>query len=118
METGIRAIDNFFIQPAEPLKSSLEYLRYFLNHYNPDVTEEWKYRLPFYYFKGKMFCYLWIDKNSQHPYIGIVEGGKIDHPMLVAGDRKRMKVMYIDPLQDIPVKDIKEVLDMAVKHYK
>lgn len=118
MDTSLRAIDNFFLQHAEPIKSTLEYLRHFLNTYHVDITEEWRYKLPFYCYNGKMFCYLWVDKKTQHPYIGIVEGGKLDHPLLVSGNRKRMKVMFIDPQRDVPTEDIKIVLDMALKLYR
>ena len=34
------------------------------------------------YYQQKMFCYLWTDKKTHEPYIGIVEGNKIDHPLL------------------------------------
>lgn len=118
MDGTLRPIDNFFLQRTEPLKGCLEYLRHFMNNYNPGITEEWKYKLPFYYYKGKMFCYFWIDKKTQQPYIGVVEGGRIDHPLLVAGERKRMKVIYIDAAQDVPTDVLTEVLDMALKYYK
>ncbi|RYY34478.1 MAG: DUF1801 domain-containing protein, partial [Sphingobacteriaceae bacterium] len=89
---NLRPIDEFFLNKYEPAKSCLQALRQFMLNYHPAITEEWKYKLPFYYYKGKMFCYFWVDKKSGQPYIGIVEGGRIEHPMLVQGDRKRMKI--------------------------
>ncbi|WP_305775238.1 DUF1801 domain-containing protein [Flavobacterium sp. ACN6] len=32
-----------------------------------DITNVLKYGMPFFCYKGKMFCYLWIHKNSNSP---------------------------------------------------
>lgn len=114
----LRPIDEFFLEKEEPVKSCLQALREILLNYNPNITEEWKYRLPFYCYKGKMFCYLWMDRNTKQPYIGVVEGGRIDHPLLMQGDRKRMKVILVDANCDIPVKEIESILDIARGFYK
>jgi hypothetical protein len=118
MDNSIRPIDNYFLQKTEPVKSCLEYLRLYMQNYNTGITEEWKYGMPFYYYKGKMFCYLWTDKKTHQPYIGIMEGRNIDHPMLVQDDRKRAKILYINANEDIPADMITGVLNMALKFYK
>jgi hypothetical protein len=56
-------LDNFFAQQPEPAKSCMEYLRAYIIKQSPYITEEWKYGLPFYYYNGKMFCYLWTHKK-------------------------------------------------------
>ncbi|RVU02730.1 DUF1801 domain-containing protein [Mucilaginibacter limnophilus] len=114
----LRPIDDFFLNKEEPVKSCLQALREILLNYNPRITEEWKYSMPFYCYNGKMFCYLWVDKQTSQPYIGVVEGGRIDHPLLMQGDRKRMKVINIDANCDIPLSEIKSVLDIALTFYK
>ena len=43
-----------------------------------------------------MFCYLWVNKKTHQPYIGIVEGRKIEHPLLIIEKRSRMKIMLLD----------------------
>ncbi|MCB0696898.1 MAG: DUF1801 domain-containing protein, partial [Chitinophagaceae bacterium] len=75
-------------------------------------------RMPVYYYKGKMFCYIRVHKKYKEPYIGVVEGGKIEHPNLLKEDRARMKIFLIDPSEDIPVDTIKEVLEIAMTFYK
>jgi Domain of unknown function (DU1801) len=115
----MKALDDFYEQQVEPNKGSLLALRYILLNKDHSLTEEWKYRLPFFYYKGKMLCYLWIDKKTKQPYIGWVDGNKIDHPLLVQANRKRMKVLYIDPYKDIPVKIIHYILKQALSlHHK
>ena len=70
--------------------------------------------MPFYCIDGKMCCYLWFHKKWKVPYIGFVEGGKLDHPDLLMEKRARMKILLIDPHKNIPVKKLnglfKEVL--------
>ena len=114
----MREIDNFFLQKDEPLKSCLIFLREFISAYDKNITEAWKYKMPFYCYKGKMFCYLWVNKKTQQPYIGIVEGRKIEHPLLIIEKRSRMKIIMLDAQQDIPVKTIGEILKMAIDIYQ
>jgi len=92
-------------------------LREIILKFDTQVTEHWKYKVPFYYYKGKPFCYLWQDNKTQQPYIGIVKGHLIDHPNLTKGNRKKMKVFMIEPEKDIPIEDIYEVFKSSTKFY-
>lgn len=114
----LRPIDEFFIKLEEPFKSTMLFLRDYIPTLSDDITEEWKYKLPFFYYKGKMFCYMWIHKKYKQPYLGIVQGGKINHPDLLKEDRARMKILLINPEEDIPVEKIKEILEEAMTFYK
>jgi hypothetical protein len=114
----LRDIDNFFLEKPEPAKSCLLFLREFILVYDKNITEAWKYKMPFYCYKGKMFCYLWVDKKTKQPYIGIVEGRKIEHPLLIVEKRSRMKIMKLDAAEDIPVETIDTILKMALDVYK
>ena len=113
----MKETDNFYLQKEEPLKSCLSALRQIILDRNIDITEAWKYRMPFFCYKGKMFCYLWIDKKTNFPYLGIVEGNKIDHPGLIRDDRLRMKIMKFDPTHDLPLEMILPILDAALNLY-
>jgi len=114
----MRDIDNYFLQKDEPVKSCLLFLREHIQSLDPNITEAWKYRMPFYCYKGKMFCYLWTDKDNGQPYIGIVEGRKIDHPLLIQGSRARMKILFIGPNDDLPLEIIDEILLAALSFCK
>jgi hypothetical protein len=113
----LRPIDNYFLQKDEPIKSCLEFLREFILKTDPEIKEHWKYGMPFYYYKDKMFCYLWTHKKYGQPYIGLAEGGRIDHPDLLLEKRARMKILLIDPHKNIPQKKIGIILKMAMKLY-
>ena len=81
------------------------------------ITETWKYSMPFFCFKGKMFCYLWFHKKYQLPYIGIVEGKNIEHPDLILEKRARMKIFLLDPTMYLPIETIEEILKKALAFY-
>ncbi len=114
----LRESDNFYLQKDELVKSCLYALREIILSQDKDITAEWKYGAPFFCYKGKMFCYLWVDKKLGQPYIGIVEGKHIHHPDLKQGNRSRMKIIQFDPAKDLPVKKIRLILKQAVDLYK
>ena len=114
----LRPIDQYFLRQEEPAKSCLQFLRTFILQQDGNITEAWKYGMPFYCYKGKMFCYLWQHKKYHQPYIGIVEGAAIDHPDLLQEKRARMKILLIDPELDIPVKKVKAILKEVIALYK
>jgi len=114
----LKDLDNYYATKDEPSKSCLLAMRSLILKHDKDITEAWKYKMPFFCYKGKMFCYLWIQKNTNIPYIGIVEGKRIDHPCLIIEGRSRMKIMLIDPDKDIPLKEINKILKQAIGFYK
>ncbi len=114
----LRPIDNYFLTLDEPIKSTMLFLREFIPSLDACITEEWKYKLPFYYYNGKMFCYLWVHKKYKQPYIGIVAGDKLNHPDLLLEKRAKMKILLVDPEQDIDVKKITAILKEALLYYR
>jgi hypothetical protein len=74
--------------------------------------------MPFFCYKGKMFCYLWLHKKFEQPYLGIVEGKWLNHPDLIMEKRSRMKIMLFDPRKDLPLKTIEKILQQAIDLYK
>jgi hypothetical protein len=94
------------------------FLRSHILKQDSNLTESWKYGMPFYCFNKKMICYLWVHKKFRQPYIGIVEGKKINHPELLTEKRARMKILLINPELDIPVKKINGILKEVIALYK
>jgi hypothetical protein len=111
-------IDNYFLKQDEPIKCCLQFLREHILKKDRNITETWKYGMPFYCYSGKMFCYLWVHKKYKKPYLGIVEGKKINHPDLLIEKRARMKILLIDADKDIPVKKINYILKEILSLYK
>ncbi|SMD02804.1 DUF1801 domain-containing protein [Pedobacter africanus] len=110
-------LENFYLQQDEPFRGCLMALRDLILKQDRQITAEWKYKLPFFYYRGRMFCYLWIHKKHLQPYIGIVNGNKIDHPDLIVEKRARMKILLVDPQKDLPIEKIRLILNKALALY-
>lgn len=113
----LSAIDEYFLNQQEPEKSILLCLRHFILNFRPGIQEVWQYGMPFYTYNGKRCCYLWLHKKFKQPYMGIVDGIKIDHPDLMQEKRARMKILLLDPARDIPLDTIKNILNEVLALY-
>ncbi|WP_435353307.1 DUF1801 domain-containing protein [Emticicia sp. SJ17W-69] len=114
----MKELDDFYLQLDEPNKSCLLALRDIILAQDKDITVAWKYKLPFFCYKEKMFCYLWIRPKTKHPYIGFVEGKHIEHPDLLAEKRSRIKILLFDPNEDLPIEIIETIIQKAIHLYK
>jgi hypothetical protein len=115
---NMKAIDDFYFKQAEPIKSTLLALKSIILSQDKEITNEWKYGMPFFCYRGKMFCYLWVHKKLEQPYIGLVEGKHFDQSFLIQEKRSRMKIMLLDQTKDLPVERIASVLKQALNLYK
>lgn len=114
----ISDLEHFYLNNKEPARACLLALKTIILKMDDNVSSCWKYRMPFFCFKGKMFCYLWTDKKTKEPYIGIVEGNRMSHPLLEQGKRSRMKILRINPEKDLPVELIELILNQALDFYR
>jgi hypothetical protein len=114
----MKALDNFYNSLQEPNKGAMIALREIILAQDEHITPEWKYNTPFFYYKGKMFCYIWIHKKFKQPYIAFVEGKQFDEPFLLQEDRKRIKIMLIDAEADMPIKILQKLIKKGLALYK
>lgn len=114
----LKPADDWFSKQEEPARSCLQFLRSHILQLDENISEAWKYGMPFFCYKRKMFCYLWVHKKYKQPYLGIVEGHHVDHPDLVIEKRARMKILLLDPAKDLPVKKVNSILKQVLKFYK
>ncbi|MFK8046721.1 MAG: DUF1801 domain-containing protein [Crocinitomicaceae bacterium] len=110
-------LESFFRLKPEPQQSCLYFLRSTITSFHPEIRETYKWKLPFYTIRDKMFCYLWIDKLNDQPYVCFTKGAQMSHPSLELGERKKMKAFYVDPYQDIDMTILTEILTEAVLLY-
>jgi hypothetical protein len=52
------------------------------------------------------------------PYILFVEGGRLNFPELEKGSRSRMKILRVNPAEDLPIAVINKILKKAINLYK
>lgn len=103
-------LDQFYLNKEEPIKSCFLGLRDIILAVDENITAEWKYKLPFFYYKGKMLCYLWIHKKYKQPYIGFVDGNLLDDKDLLVEKRAKMKILLVNPNEDLPIEKINDLL--------
>jgi hypothetical protein len=108
----------FYLNQEESVKSCLLTLRDIILSQDPEISHELKYGMPFFCYRRKMFCYLWVHKKSGQPYLGIVEGKRFDEPFLIQEDRSRMKIMVFDSNKDLPLQIIIDIIQKALQLYK
>lgn len=118
MPESIRLIDTYFLEKEEPIKSCLQFMREHILKHDANITEAWKYGMPFFCYKGKMMCYFWVHKKYKQPYLGIVEGKKINHRDLIQEKRMRMKILLLDPIKDLPIRKINSILKEMLNLYR
>ena len=114
----MKQLDDFYLNQEEPIKGTFFALKEIILKQDKDITHVLKYGMPFFCYKGKMFCYLWKGKKNNQPYIGIVEGKHFDEPFLLQEKRSRMKIMMLNSDEDLPLEQIESVIQRAVNLYK
>lgn len=114
----LSGLDNFYFRNSNEVNDCLLALRTVILDQDELITTELKYRMPFFCYRGKMFCYLWLDTQNGKPYIGFVEGKHLEHPDLIAGERARMKILYVEPNEDLPMEKLTGLLEQALDLYR
>jgi hypothetical protein len=114
----INEFHNFYLNKEEPTKSCLLALRNIILNQDTNISETQKYGMPCFCYNKKMFCYLWTDKKTNEPYILMVEGNHLDNPKLEKGDRSRMKILRVNPNEDLPLETIEFILQKALDLYR
>jgi hypothetical protein len=114
----MKQLDDFYLKQEEPIKGIFLSLKEIILNQDKDITNVLKYGMPFFCYKGKMFCYLWIHKKYKKPYIGVVEGKHFGETFLLQEARSRMKIMLFDASEDLPLEQIEKVVHKALNLYK
>ncbi len=109
---------NYYLSKDEVTQSCLLALRDIILKQDEFITESFKWKLPCFSYKNKMFCFLHVDKNTNEPYILFVEGGYLDHSELEKGKRSRMKIFRVNPNIDLPIRKIEELIGDALELYR
>ncbi|MEM9324648.1 MAG: DUF1801 domain-containing protein [Bacteroidota bacterium] len=114
----IDRLDEFYSLKEEPNRSCLLSLRDIILDQDNTISETVKYGMPCFTYGKKALCYLWVDKKSREPYILMVDGKLIDHPLLEEGSRARMRILRIDPGDDLPLDTIRWILSRGIELLK
>ncbi len=103
--------ENYILSQQEPWRSILIELQAIIKHTIPELEESFKWSLPFYSYKGRMFCFLNFRKKFVD--IGFPSGIHIEihKDRLIAGEgRKNLRSLRYYSQDEIEVKILQEVL--------
>jgi len=85
----------------------------------PDLELKYKWKIPFYYYQGKPFCYFNASHKKQYVDVGFVKGKliKVHMEYLEGEKRKKMVSLRYRDIIEIDVVVLQEVLGDAKKLY-
>lgn len=103
--------ETYILSKPEPWRSMLIELQAVIKHTIPEIEEAYKWHLPFYSLKGKMFCFLNFRKSFVD--VGFPKGIHIEgfDDILVAGEnRKNLRSLRYYTQEEIDVELLHEIL--------
>ncbi len=103
------------MKQPEPIQGCLLALKSIILEVDPNITQQRKFQIPFFYYKDKKLCYLWVTKKKIQ--MGFAEDKSI-HPKKEGVKLKdKYEHLIIDANKDIPVKLIVRNLKKTIKLY-
>jgi len=109
-------LESYYLKHPEPIQGCLLALKSIILSVDSEITQKQKYQIPFFYYKGRKLCYLWVNKKKL--LIGYIIDKAI-YPTIEGIKRKDdYESMQIDPNSDIPVNIIIENLRQRMKLYE
>ena len=108
------AVDAYIGNIPEQEQMLWETLRQIILEQSPKIVEEIKYRIPFYSYKG-MLCYLNPNKAGG-VVLGLCRGNQLSNEqgLLVASDRKMIRHIIINSVEEAEQLPLPEVLQEAL----
>lgn len=111
--------EDYIINQPEPYRSILMHLQALTEHTIPEVELKYKYRVPYYYIKGRPLCYFNASHKNQFVDVGFNRGNQIEvhKEHHVTENRKKMFSLRYKELKTIDETVFTEVLKAAVALY-
>ena len=110
----MKALDAYYDGLAEPLQGYMLAVRKIMLDLDEEIESTWKWSTPFFLYRKRMLCYLWVDKKTREPYLGIYGGDALNHPSLVQKHRAKIRKLMLNVDKDIPAGTIRVVLGLAM----
>jgi len=108
-------LDNYYLNHSEPIQGCLLALKHIILNTDSHISETRKYQVPFFYYKSKKLCFLWV--NRKKLLLGFVTDKTI-YPVVDGLRRKDgMEMVQIDPNKDLPIDMISEKLHQLINIY-
>lgn len=110
--------EQYIDQQNEPWRGLLLELKVLTEKQVPEAQLLYKYGIPFYYLKGRPFCYLLATKK--YVDLGIVRGNLLTNNLdnLEKGNRQTVRSLRYKKPEQLEVEVLQTVLDEAASFYK
>ncbi|MGE5428371.1 MAG: hypothetical protein ACM3O8_10780 [Methylococcaceae bacterium] len=111
----MNASDEFYLKYKEPYQACLLALRYIVMMMDENITQEIRYQIPLFNYKGKKLAILWV--SGKKLLFGFVTDKSILPVINGKKPRNRYEMIEIDPNADIPKDMIIARLQQKIKLY-
>ncbi|WP_044403452.1 DUF1801 domain-containing protein [Lacinutrix sp. Hel_I_90] len=111
--------EEYILKQPEPYRSILMHLQVLIEQTIPEIELKYKWQLPFYYYKGKPFCYFNASHKKEFVDVGFVKGTLIKkhQEYQITEKRKKMMSLRYQSLEMIADLVLIDVLNDAVRLY-
>lgn len=111
--------ENYILKQPEPYRSMLMHLQVVVENTTPEVVLLYKYRIPFYYYKKRPFCFLNASHKNQFVDICFARGNQITthQDQLVTEKRKKMASLRYKSLEEINDEVLIEIIKNVLPLY-
>lgn len=116
MASEIAELDNYYLKHPEPIQGCLLALKSIILGVNKEISHERIYQIPFFCYKGKKLCFLWV--NRKKLLLGFVEDKSLFPKIPGVRSKDQFSTMIIDPNADLPLEIILKNLQDGIAKYE
>jgi hypothetical protein len=115
----MKPAEAYILSQPEPYRSILLNLQIIIESQIPEIELLYKWKIPFYYYKGKPFCYFNASHKRMYVDLGIVKGFQltIHQNKLIAEKRSIMKSIRYYSDDEIDSSVLVEIIQELIKFY-
>jgi hypothetical protein len=108
-------IEEFIAKQNTSNQKKIHFLRELITRAHPKIVESWKYKTPFYTYKG-LFCYLSIEPKTEKLYVGFCNGKYLSRSELIlkSDGNKEIRKFFVEDLKENTIEILEEILQEAV----
>lgn len=108
----MKLAEEYILSQPEPYRSIIFNLQIIIENEIPNLELHYKWKVPFYYFRGKPFCFINVSRKRKYVDLGIVKGFQINNhqEFLISDKRTSMKSLRYCSIADINCTILKEVI--------
>ncbi|MCH2032378.1 MAG: DUF1801 domain-containing protein [Tenacibaculum sp.] len=114
----MKPAEEYILNQEEPFKSILLHLQLIIEQSFPEVTLQFKWKIPFYVLDGSPFCYLNPSKKKGYVDVGFYGDYQFEkyNNLLISEGRKVVKSLRFFSVEDINAEILVYILTKANKN--